>query len=213
MGTSATPVLHNFIVLEGLDGSGTTTQLSLVSELLASRGVPVTATCEPSHGPVGDLIREALRRQIAVRPRTLARLFAADREEHLSAPGDGVTAWLAAGRLVLCDRYLFSSLAYQSLETDFDFVLSLNRDFPLPEILIYIDTPVAVCAERRHSRDAVELFEDNAVQENVARAYERVLEYYRQTTMRIERVDGLLPSEKIRDRIWTILSALPIVKG
>jgi dTMP kinase len=207
------PVLSHFIVLEGLDGSGTTTQRELLTTLLTSRGVPVAPTCEPTRGPVGNLIRNILRRETAVRPETLARLFAADRAEHLGSEKEGIHVLLEAGKLVLCDRYLFSSLAYQSLETDFDFVLSLNADFPLPQILFYIDTPLAVCAQRRQNRSGVDLFEDTAVQERVARSYERVLNFYASTTMRIVRVDGTLSSEKIRDHIWTIINGLPIVKG
>jgi dTMP kinase len=213
MNRSASAILRNFIVIEGLDGSGTTTQLRLLTASLTSHGVPVEPTCEPTGGPVGRLIRDILGKRETVEPATLARLFAADRAEHLEAPGHGIRALLAAGRLVLCDRYLFSSLAYQSLDVDFDVVHSLNEHFPLPEILIYIDTPVAVCAERRRSRETEELFEEIQVQERVARGYERALELFSDSPMRIERLDGLLPSEKIRDRIWTILSALPIVKG
>jgi len=213
MNAAAQRVLDNFIVLEGLDGSGTSTQLELVTRELVDHDVPAAATCEPTAGPVGVLIREILTGKKTVSSRTLARLFAADREEHLSAPEAGIEALLAAGRLVICDRYLFSSLAYQSLETDFEYILSLNRGFPLPAILIYIDTPVAVCAERRRRRGSTELFDDSKIQERVSRGYELALAAYRDAPLAIERVDGTLGPEKIRDRIWTILSTLPIVKG
>ncbi len=213
METISQPVLENFIVLEGLDGAGTTTQLTLLDRLLGERGVPHAATFEPTDGPVGELIRSVLRKEKAVRPETLALLFAADREEHLSAPTGGIRAALAAGKLVICDRYLFSSLAYQSVASGFDFVSRLNGRFPLPSLLVYLDTPVSVCAERRSKRNGTELFEQDDFQERVARAYERSFALYASSPMRLERIDGTDAAEKIRDRIWNLISSLPIVKG
>jgi dTMP kinase len=207
------PLLRNFIVIEGLDGAGTTTQLKLLDRLLLEKHIPHLATCEPTAGPVGELIRRVLRKQASLRPETLAWLFAADRQEHLSGASDGILAALEAGRLVICDRYLFSSLAYQSIETDFLLVRELNERFPLPEILIYLDTPIAVCAERRKARGATELFEEIEFQKRVAEAYERAFALYAGTDLQLVRIDGTLPEEKIRDRIWTLIASLPIVKG
>jgi dTMP kinase len=209
---SASSILENFVVLEGLDGAGTTTQLRLLDRLLGEKGVPHAATFEPTEGPVGGLIRAVLRKKTAVRPETLALLFAADREEHVNGRPHGVRAALDEGRLVVCDRYLFSSLAYQSVAADFEFVLGLNGRFPLPSLLVYLDTPVAVCAERRRNRGEAELFDDSGFQTEVARAYERAFARFAGLSMRLERIDGTLPPEKIRDRIWTLIASLPILK-
>ncbi|MBN2351694.1 MAG: dTMP kinase [Spirochaetales bacterium] len=212
METNPQPVLENFIVLEGLDGAGTTTQLTLLDRLLGEKGVPHEATFEPTDGPVGAFIRSVLKKEKTVRPETLAYLFAADREEHVSSPTRGIRAALASGKLVLCDRYLFSSLAYQSVSSGFDFVRGLNERFPLPSLLVYLDTPVSVCAERRSRRSGTELFERDDFQERVARSYERAFGLYAHSPMRLERIDGTYAAEKIRDRIWNLLASLPIVK-
>ena len=115
-------ILRSFIVLEGLDGAGTSTQLKLLSQRLSSAGKKHTATWEPTDGPVGKLLRAILAREVKALPTTTAMLYAADRNEHLHAPEAGILATASRGELVVCDRYLFSSLAYQSIECGFDFV-------------------------------------------------------------------------------------------
>ena len=106
-----------FIVLEGIDGSGTTTQLERAVACVAGLGHRATATREPSDGPVGHLLREALLGRLHMPDgekldgRTMALLFAADRIDHLQRE---IEPQLAAGTSVLSDRYLLSSLAYQA---------------------------------------------------------------------------------------------------
>jgi dTMP kinase len=132
-------ILHRFAVLEGLDGSGTTTQLRLAGRRLEREGVPHFLTWEPTDGPVGTLIRSILRHEVPAEPCTVAMLYAADRSEHLHGPG-GILERASRGELVLSDRYLFSSLAYQSLECPEEQVAGLNAGFPLPELLVFVDT-------------------------------------------------------------------------
>jgi dTMP kinase len=205
-------ILKNFIVLEGLDGAGTTTQLKILASRLRERSIPAFTTCEPTSGPVGMFIREILQKKQEVRPETLALLFAADREEHLNGKMNGIRGALEQGRLVVSDRYLFSSLAYQSVSSGFEYVRELNSRFPLPEIVLYLDTPVEVCAERRKKRAAAELFEELEFQKRVAAAYDRTFAFYAHASLRIERLDGAARLEKIAAEIWTILGSLPIVK-
>ena len=130
--------LSNFYVLEGLDGSGTTTQLEILDERLGALGVSHLCTSEPTDGEVGRLLRAALQGRIRLHPYTIAHLFAADRNEHLRASGVGILDRLKAGDLVISDRYLFSSLAYQGAQCGVDFVWSLNSRFPLPSAVIYL---------------------------------------------------------------------------
>src|SRR5690349_10994916 len=97
-----------FLVLEGLDGAGTTTQLECLSRALRQRGATVCATREPSDGPVGVMLRQALTGRLGLKGgaplshETLALLFAADRMDHLQAE---VLPALERGETVICDRY------------------------------------------------------------------------------------------------------------
>lgn len=197
-------VLKNFIVLEGLDGSGTTTQLNMMRQELVNKGNRVFTTCEPSPLPSGQLIRRILRKEISVEPETLARLFSADRHEHLYNKVDGIRKHLNEGETVISDRYLFSSLAYQSLGCGFEFVQSLNR-YPLPEYLVYIDLHPEICAERMSSRDKVELFDSNEIQMKIIENYERGMAAYPESGMKMIRIDGTMePNEICCEIIETI---------
>jgi dTMP kinase len=206
-------ILDTFVVLEGLDGAGTTTQLELLERRLDREGVRGHCTCEPTEGPVGLLIRSALRREIRVQPRTLAILFAADRWEHLHAPGTGIVDRVRDGEVVASDRYLFSSLAYQGVAWSLAGVLELHRDYPLPAAVIYIDTPVDVCQQRLSGRSGRDLFDATAMQRRVAQGYARAFEAFASTALRVHRLDGLLPPEEIGEQVWKVVAGLPIIKA
>ena len=207
-------VLENFVVLEGLDGSGTTTQLDLADEALESRSIAHFCTGEPTKGPVGRLIRQVLKRQIQVRPDTVAALFAADRNEHLYEQNEGIVSRLLRGELVVCDRYLFSSLAYQSLDCDPEFVFLLNRRFPLPRHLVFLDTPVPMSQQRLtiRSADGPELYDGREIQQDILSAYERAFKRFPAADMRLHRLDGREDPELVFDKFWSILASLPIVR-
>lgn len=208
-------VLENFIVLEGLDGSGTTTQLTLADEKLNACGVPHFCTGEPTKGPVGQIIRRILKKQISTEPDTVALLYAADRTEHLYRKDEGMLDQLRHGRLVVCDRYLFSSLAYQSLVCDPQFVFSLNCRFPLPRHLVFLDTPVAICQQRlnRRSPEGQELYDRREIQRDILVAYERGFARFADTGMQLHRLEGSEVEKRVFENFWSILSSLPIVKG
>lgn len=206
-------VLSNFIVLEGLDGSGTTTQMDLLSKRLVSGGARVMTTCEPSKGPIGRLVRGVLRQEIHVDPYSLALLFAADRNEHLYNPTDGMVAHLKTGGIVVCDRYLFSSLAYQSVGCSYDFVASLNVRFPLPEYLIFLEVSPNETKRRLSERPGVELFDDSAIQERILLNYERGMREFNRPGMHIARIDGSVSIDGVAENIWRALDTLPIQRG
>lgn len=197
-------IWHNFIVIEGLDGSGTTTQLRRLKTFGAEHNHPVWTTWEPTDNPVGLLIRKVLRKEEDVSAETLARLFSTDRFEHLYAPGKGIRPRLDRGETVICDRYIFSSLAYQSLDCGFERVLELN-DYPLPEKLIYIDVPWQVCQERRNERDMEELFEGAPIQQRIHDNYERALALFADRGMTIHRIDGTRSSDEVFEEIRKLL--------
>ena len=197
-------------MLEGLDGSGTTTQMRLLAERLAKQGTAHAATCEPTDGVIGRLLRSILALETRAHPRTVALLYAADRSEHVNAPHSGIEARTKRGELVICDRYLFSSIAYQSIDCGIDFVLDINAGFPLPQCLIFLDTPVEVCQDRLAHRGKPELFDGLAFQSRVREGYMQALDRFRGTGMRIARLDGDRPAGLIHGDVWTILSELPI---
>ncbi len=200
-------------MLEGLDGSGTSTQLQMLDERLAREGMPHHATWEPTDGPVGALLRSILAGDTEAHPRSIAMLYAADRNEHMFAPRAGIEARVRRGELVICDRYIFSSLAYQSIETGFDFVEVLNSAFPLPQCVIFLDTPVAVCQERLAGRGKVELYDGQAFQLRVRESYIRALEYYRGRGLTVFVVNGDRPAGIIHGEIWNLLAQLPISRS
>ena len=163
------------IVLEGIDGSGTTTQLDRLARHLEGLGRRVHVTREPSTGPVGRLLREiliGLHRLPDGTPAdglTAALLFAADRRDHLRRE---IEPALAAGKDVLSDRYLLSSLVYQADEADAAWVASLARDIRPADLTLLLDLPVTIAAERRRAAGRPEeRYDQDAVQERVAARY------------------------------------------
>jgi dTMP kinase len=207
----APSILQGFIVLEGLDGAGTTTQMRLLCERLAREGRAHIGTFEPTDGPVGRLIRSILSRRVKALPFTVALLFAADRHQHLAGP-DGIVERTGRGELVVSDRYLFSSLAYQSIECGFERVLGLNDGFPLPELLVFLDTPVAVSQARIDRRTRRELYDGAGFQARVREGYLRAIEHFEGRGMRVLVLDGDRPPEEIHEAIWTETARLPIQK-
>lgn len=205
-------ILQRFVVLEGLDGAGTTTQLRMLSERLSREGTPHFATWEPTEGTVGKLLRGILVRQVKAHPRTIALLYAADRSEHLYDPHAGIEARTRRGELVVSDRYLFSSLAYQGMETEYEYVRALNSGFPLPQILVFVDTPVEVCQERLAARRNVELYDGLIFQERVREGYLRAIESYASAGMQVSLVNGDRAAGLIHGEIWKIIGAVPITE-
>jgi dTMP kinase len=164
-----------FIVLEGIDGSGTTTQLDRLTGHLERRGRRVHPTREPSQGPVGRLLREILlgghRRPdgAPVDGLAMALLFAADRRDHLTRE---IEPALAAGADVVSDRYLLSSLAYQAQEAERDWVAGLARELRVPDLTLLLDVPVSVAAARRRAAGRPdERYDADEVQSRVAARY------------------------------------------
>lgn len=172
-----------FIVVEGIDGSGSTTHTKLLGKTLRQRGLGVVETCEPSSGPIGSMIRQVLQRRLfvadAAGPRefawsTMALLFAADRMDHLDST---IVPALREGKVVLSDRYDLSSLAYQSVtapsgEKVVPWIRELNAAALRPDLTIVIDVPVEVAEERRRNRGGVEeMFESRDLQQRLCAVY------------------------------------------
>ena len=162
-----------FIALEGIDGTGTTTQAGLLRDSLVARGQHCIATCEPTRGPIGSLIRLGLSGRLALSPDdgsrrreeyTYALLFAADRMDHLV---NEVEPALKAGAHVVSDRYYLSSFAYQLLECPLEWVRALNSHCRRPDVTFLLDAEPELCLDRiakgRHVRDRYEQIEKLAI--------------------------------------------------
>jgi dTMP kinase len=179
-----------FIVVEGIDGSGSTTIVDRLVATLKEKGRAAYRTCEPSAGPVGAMIRQILSHRIVVPGQgspgwsTMALLFAADRLDHLESE---VLPRLRQGTTVISDRYDLSSLAYQSAtapSTDrreaaavLAWIRELNRRARRPDVTLVLDVRPEVAATRRGQRgSAKELYEDLDLQERLAEAYARAEE-------------------------------------
>jgi dTMP kinase len=188
------------IVLEGLDGAGTTTQCKRLVEHLAASGRRAHLTREPSDGPVGRLLREMLTGQHGIEGAKLSQntfglLFAADRLDHLQRE---VEPALRGGAIVVSDRWYHSSLAYQGTGADRDWILQLNSRARRPDLTIFLKVRPEIAAARRVAAGRVqELFEDLRMQEEVADGYRATIAELAAQGERIEIVDGEQPADAV----------------
>lgn len=196
-----------FFVLEGIDGAGTTTQTERLVSAMRKKGLPVHGTREPSDGPFGVMIRQVLRGRLVVSGAsgvrapgwsTMALLFAADRADHVDAE---IIPNLLDGVSVVCDRYVASSLAYQSsagtaTPEEMNWIRTINARARTPDLTIVLDVPEEVAAARRAARSgARELYEDSAFQAQLG-AFYRDLERHLPGE-RIVHIDGARDAETV----------------
>ena len=199
-----------FVVLEGIDGAGTTTHVGRLAERLRTMRVAVRATREPSDGPVGTLVRQVLTGRVVVPGgrapgwATMALLFAADRMDHVESE---IEPFIAQGGVVVSDRYDASSLAYQSVSSGgeakeaVEWIRSLNRYVRRPDLTIVIDVPADLAAERRLQRgDAAQLYDQSEVQRALAEFYRDLSRHLPKD--RIVVVDGGGSVDQVHERIW-----------
>ena len=208
----------HFIVIEGIDGSGTTTQCSILAERFAVQGLSAHTTREPSDGPIGVLIRQILTGRVVVPGRdgarppgwaTMATLFASDRLDHLESDvipnlNDGVT--------VLCDRYDYSSVAYQTVsggggDDVSAWVRELNRHARRPDLTLVLDVDPEVASRRRGARSgSPELYEIDEMQVELASFYTKIDELFPNDTIR--HIDANCGVEGVTAAIWSEVMAL-----
>lgn len=193
-----------FIVLEGLDGAGTTTQGALLAARLIEHGIPVELTKEPTDSALGVIARGFTDGRIHLEPETVALTFAADRIEHTVE----IRALLETGTWVVSDRYVASSLAYQTSQgLPFDWVRTLNSRAMEPDATVFVDTSVATCVERLAARG-----EFNTGPFDQAAALERARQLYLQAFASdvplgsLVTIDGNGSRESVADAIWTALA-------
>jgi dTMP kinase len=147
-----------FLVIEGIDGSGKTTQSTRLCERLNSEGLKALYTSEPSGGPVGLFIKEEVLGRGGFPPEVEALLFAADRFLHQR---DVILPALNEGLIVVCDRYFYASLAYQGAQgVDLNWIRELNSFALKPDLALYLDVPPEVAlARKKGKRDSLEYLE------------------------------------------------------
>ena len=200
-----------FIVLEGLDGAGKTTHIELLKKQLIEDGRSVYATAEPTASAVGGLVRDALAGLQNRSAAELAALFLCDRIQHNVNPKNGIAGFLQAGVDVICDRYYYSSLAYQGIDSDIGWVAHMNLDCPdicRPDACIFLDLSVEKCIERMESeRLTAEIFE---TEEIIRRVKRRFADTFRMCNEKenIFIVNADRPKETVSAEIYSIVKGI-----
>lgn len=192
----------SFLVLEGLDGAGTTTQIRHLVEHL---GPDTLATFEPTDHLIGRIARRSLRGDPEAPPlHALPWLYAADRADHVHRE---VLPALDAGRDVVSDRYVPSSLAYQSLTHALEAVWELNHRFPMPNRVFFVDVTVATALSRIAGRgEPTEIYDTEERLTTIHAAYQRVMGFLDAQGWPIVHIDG---NASIPEVALQIREALP----
>lgn len=200
-------ILKNFIVFEGIDGSGTSTQIQMIAN---TNKIKFAATSEPTKNETGLFLRKMLKGDFSIDERTAAYLFAADRCEHIYGK-NGILKLLKQGKTVISDRYFFSSLAYQSSVCGKELPRLLNSPFPLPEYLFYFKINPEISLKRVNSRNETkEIYEKLDIQIKTAALYDEVIEEYKkmgtENEMKIITIDASKSIEEVNSEIMKIFS-------
>jgi len=197
-----------FITFEGPDGSGKTTQARMLVEYLQARGYPVIYTREPGGTEISEQIREVIlsTRNLAMQNETEVLLFSAARAQIVA---ELIRPALAAGKIVVCDRYADSTLAYQGygLGLDLEALRAITKFATrglVPDLTFYIDVPVQVGLERRHQGETNRL--DQKDVEYHARVREGYLELAKAEPARFVVIDGKESIEEVQDKIRARMS-------
>lgn len=186
-----------FIVLEGVDGAGTTTQSRQLVSMLRASGLEARQTHEPSAGEIGEWTRQLLKQKRAdVSPFSMALLFAADRYDHVQRE---IVPLLELGIHVVCDRYMMSSLVYQQVTgVPRKFLLDLHQHALMPDWTFFLRVTPEEAALRRERRGIpADLYEEADFQQKVSDLYERECVLWSQQHGKITQFDGQLQVEEL----------------
>jgi len=193
-----------FIVFEGLDGSGLSTQAKLLKEYLENRGIKTVLTKEPTkNSSIASKIHQALSHQIEIDSLQLQKLFAQDRREHLE---NLIIPSLKEGKFVISDRYFFSSFAFGSeKEEDLEKIIELNKDFLMPDLVLLLKVRPKVCIERIKKRgEEIKLFEKEEKLEKVWKNYQKLVDMFDV----IKVIDGEQEIDKVQREVVGIVDKM-----
>ncbi len=193
-----------FIAFEGIDGSGKTTAIGLLKEILEKNGIKTHLTSEPTTMESGVQIRKMLKKESShpLFHKKLALMFAVDRLNHIE---NEIEVEEKKGKIVITDRYFFSSFAYQSLNVEKLWIYEINKFAKMPDLLIFMDIPVEEALKRiNSSREETEIFEKKELLNKVKQNYEEVLEKF-QTKLKIIKIDATKSIEEIKKDLKTVL--------
>ncbi|MBM3308691.1 MAG: dTMP kinase [Candidatus Altiarchaeales archaeon] len=178
-----------FIVFEGIDGCGKSTQAKLLADWLQAQGKRVLLTAEPTKGRIGLFLREILAGKTIVDPRTLALLFTADRYEHLARE---IEPALKRNTIVVSERYYHSTICYQAAQgVSWNWLVDLNKFARKPDYTFLLDVPPKQSVRRK---TAVEIFEEE-------KFLEKVRDNYLKLNRNVIKVDGSKRPEKVFEEI------------
>lgn len=172
--------MSKFIVVEGLDGTGKTTQIKILADYIRKKGREVEITAEPTAHPTGKLIRKILSGEVKSTPWALASLFLSDRIVHNTDPEDGIEKMLSDGKTVISDRYYYSTFSYQGHETDLDWAMNMHFSCPevrRPDLVLFLTMAPEKCIERiRANRpdEAIEIYENTESLTKISRQFDTV---------------------------------------
>ncbi len=200
----------SFIVLDGIDGSGTTTQAAAIRDRFTASGLPAHVTAEPSGGPVGSLIRQVLTGRLVVNRQgrsappnwaTMALLFAADRQDHVESE---ISPNLRDGVNVICDRYIHSSIAYQSASSNSEdavaWIKEINKHVRRPDLVLYLKVNPEEAMRRRTQRDlGPELYEDHSFQRRLGQIYDTLAS---DAELPMVTIDANLTQDEVTETCW-----------
>ena len=185
-----------FIVFEGIDGSGKSTQAKLLQEALKRNGIEVLLTKEPTDGPIGRVIRKGLRDELNFSMRTIQLLFTADRSYHLEKE---IFPLLKKGINVICDRYFFSSIAFGGYEIDdINWLFQINQRFFLPDIVFLLEvSPKTAISRLKKERYSLTLFEKEEKLKKIAQNFRELSQKFKN----IKIIDGEKKIEEVFEKI------------
>ena len=189
------------ISIEGIDGCGKSTHTKLLARWLRARGYKVVVTDEPTNGPIGRIIKRILRGELKVPVAAEALLFAADRLHHLNKL---ILPAMRAGKIVITERYTYSSLAYQSARgLNLQWIANINEKALRPDMAVLIDVPAEIALRRIKGARELDTFErDLKLQRKVRTNYLRVS---RKCGAKI--LNGDRPNKEVQEKLRKLVEA------
>lgn len=202
-----------FIVIEGLDGSGKTTQTKILAAKLRDKGISVITHAEPTGGEYGKKCREILSGAKKCTKSELALLFTADRIDHNVNDVDGINMHIEKGETVLCDRYYYSTLAYQGVDVGMEWLKTLNlgcEDIRKPDLCIFLDLTPEKSMERiyaNRSADQIEIYETKDYLTSIRKRFYNCLDSLKDSeNIVVINADGTI--EEVAEKIELAVNAI-----